>query len=146
MARLGVVGYDLVLRPLSMLLPGHREHRCESSHSSDNVSHGVRVLVTPWTVACRTPPSMGFSRQGYWSRVPLPSPGDLPNSGIELGLPALQADSLLSEPPRKPVKVQPPITLRCNSSAVTTISGHSRTRTEVQLRSQHLGTSLRSSG
>jgi len=40
---------------------------------------------------------MGFSRQGYWSGLPFPSPGDLPNPGIEPGSPALQADSFLSE-------------------------------------------------
>ena len=43
-----------------------------------------------------------FSTQEYWSGVPFPSPGDLPNPGIEPGSPALQADSLLSEPPGKP--------------------------------------------
>ena len=41
---------------------------------------------------------MGFSRQKYWSRLPFPSPGDLPNPGVEPGSPALQADTLLSEP------------------------------------------------
>ena len=45
---------------------------------------------------------MGFSRQGYWSGLPCPPPGDLPNPGIEPRSPALQVDSLLSEPPRKP--------------------------------------------
>ena len=45
---------------------------------------------------------MGFSRQEYWSGVPLPSPGDLPDPGIEAGSPALQADALPSEPPGKP--------------------------------------------
>ena len=44
---------------------------------------------------------MGFSRQVYWSGQPLPSPGDLPDPGIESGSPALQADSLPSEPPRE---------------------------------------------
>ena len=47
---------------------------------------------------------MGFSRQEYWSGLPRPSPGDLPDLGIEPTSPALQADSLLSEPPEKPVK------------------------------------------
>ena len=51
---------------------------------------------SPWTVA---PLSMEFSRQEYWSGFPFPSPGDLPNTGIEPGSLALQADSLLSEPP-----------------------------------------------
>ena len=39
--------------------------------------------ATPWTVACQAPPSMGFSRQEYWSGLPFPSPGDLPDPGIE---------------------------------------------------------------
>ena len=60
-----------------------------------------RVLLfgTPWTVAYQAPQSMEFSRQEYWSGLPFPSPGDLPNPGIEPGSPALQADALLSEPP-----------------------------------------------
>ena len=58
----------------------------------------VRLFATPWTVAYQAPPSMGFSRQECWSGLPLPSPGDLPNPGIEPGSPALQADALLSEP------------------------------------------------
>ena len=62
----------------------------------------VRLFATPWTVAFQAPPSMGFSRQEYWSGVPLPSPGDLPDPGIELGSPSLQADALPSEPPGKP--------------------------------------------
>ena len=63
----------------------------------------VRLLATPWTVAHQAPPSMGFSRREYWSGVPFPSPGDLPNPGIEPGSPALQADTLSSEPPGKPL-------------------------------------------
>ena len=57
----------------------------------------VQLFTTPWTQACHAPPSMEFSRQGYWSELPFPSPGDLPHPGIELMSPALQADSLLSE-------------------------------------------------
>ena len=57
--------------------------------------------VTPWTVAHQAPLSIGFSWQESWIRLPLPSPGDLPNSGIETRSPALQADSLPSEPPGK---------------------------------------------
>ena len=49
----------------------------------------VRLFVTPWTVAYQALPSMGFSRQEYWSGVPLPSPGDLPNPGFEPRSPAL---------------------------------------------------------
>ena len=59
----------------------------------------VQLFATPWTVAYQAPPSMGFSRQECWSGLPFPSPGDLPNPGIEPGSPALQADALLSEPP-----------------------------------------------
>ena len=58
----------------------------------------VRLFATPWTVAYHAPPSMGFSRQEYWSGLLFPSPGDLPNPGIEPRSPALQADALPSEP------------------------------------------------
>ena len=58
----------------------------------------IQLFVTLWTVAHQTPLSMGFSRQEYWSGSLCPSPGDLPNTGIEPGSPALQADSLPSEP------------------------------------------------
>ena len=58
----------------------------------------IQLFATPWTVACQAPLSVGFSRQEYWSGLPFPSPGDLPNPGIEPGSPALQADSLPSEP------------------------------------------------
>ena len=61
----------------------------------------VRLFATPWTVACQAPLFMGFSRQEYWNVLPFPSPGDLPNPGIEPGSPALQADALSSEPPGK---------------------------------------------
>ena len=62
---------------------------------------GVRLFATPWTVAYQASPSMGFSRQDYWSGLPFPSPGDLPNQGIEPGSPALEAGTLTSEPPGK---------------------------------------------
>ena len=62
----------------------------------------VRLFATPWTVAYQAPTSMGFSRQEYWSGVPFPSPGDLPDPGIEPGCPTFQADALTSEPPGKP--------------------------------------------
>ena len=60
------------------------------------------TLCDPVDIACQAPLSMGFSRQEYWSGLPFPSPGDLPNPGIEPGSPALQADALSSEPPGKP--------------------------------------------
>ena len=68
------------------------------------LSHFSRVLLftIPWTVACQAPLSMGFPRQEYWSGLPFPSPGDLPNPEIEPMSPALQADSLPSKPPGKP--------------------------------------------
>ena len=60
----------------------------------------VQLFATQWTVAYQAPLSMGFSRQEYWSRLPFPSPGDLLNPGIKPRLPSLQADSLLSKPPK----------------------------------------------
>jgi len=57
--------------------------------------------VTPRAAACQAPLSMGFSRQEYWSGLPSPPPGHLPNLGIEPRSPALQADYLPSEPPGK---------------------------------------------
>ena len=58
----------------------------------------VWLFVTPWIVAYKAPLSMEFSRQEYWSGLSFPSPGDLPDPGIEPKSPALQADALLSEP------------------------------------------------
>ena len=62
-----------------------------------SLSH-VRLFVTPWTIAYQAPPSMGFSRQEYWSGVPFPSLGNLLDPGIEPGSPTFQADALTSEP------------------------------------------------
>ena len=59
-------------------------------------------FASPWTVALQAPLSLEFSRQEYWSGLPVPSPGDLPDPGIKPGSPALQADSSLSEPLGKP--------------------------------------------
>ena len=70
----------------------------------------VRLFETPWTVTHQAPQSMEFSRQEYWGKkgekkkeywsgLPFPSPGDLPNPRIKPGSPALQADALPSEPP-----------------------------------------------
>ena len=59
----------------------------------------VLLLATHGTAAYQAPPSMGFARQEYWSGLPFPSPGDLPDPGIEHRSPALQADALPSEPP-----------------------------------------------
>ena len=65
----------------------------------------VWLCATPWTVVHQAPLSMGFSRQEYCSGFPFPSPGDLPNPGVEPGSPALQVDSLPSEPQGKPLKL-----------------------------------------
>ena len=66
-----------------------------------SLSH-VRLFVTLWTVVHQAPPSMGFSKQEYWSGLPFPSPGDLPDPGIKPRSPAMQAGALTSEPPGKP--------------------------------------------
>ena len=57
--------------------------------------------MTPWTVVRQASPSVGFSRQEYWSGLSFPSPRDLPDPGIEPRSPALQVDSLPSELPGK---------------------------------------------
>ena len=57
---------------------------------------------TPWTVAYQAPLSMGFLKQEYWSGLPFPSPGDLPDPGIEPTFPALAGGFFTSEPPGKP--------------------------------------------
>ena len=85
--------------------------------------------MTPWTVACQAPQSIGFSRQEYWSGLPFPSPGDLPDPGIEPGTPALQADSLLSELRGKPIvlklKVQLYFLLKTKLNTINALSGFS---------------------
>ena len=63
----------------------------------------VSDSATPWTIARQPPLSMEFSRQEYWSGLPFPSPGDLPIPRIEPESPALQANSLPSEQPGKPI-------------------------------------------
>ena len=63
----------------------------------------VRLFATPWTVVCQAPLSMGFSRQGYWGRLPHPPTGDLLDPGTEPMSPALQVDSLPTEPRGKPL-------------------------------------------
>ena len=65
-------------------------------------------FATPWTVDHQAHLSMEFSRQEYWNRWSFPNPVDLRNAGIKPGSPALQADSLPSEPPGKPVYMSTP--------------------------------------
>ena len=80
-------------------------------------AHIMSFLVTSWTVACQAPLSMGFSRQEYLSALPFPSPTDLPNPGIELGSPELQADSLPTELRGKPVSFVD-VPCSCESAAL----------------------------
>ena len=61
------------------------------------------TLCDPWTIACQAPLSTGFCRQEYWSRLPFPSPGDLPDPGIEPASPALAGRFFTTEPPGKPL-------------------------------------------
>ena len=89
---------------------GEREGHWTSCFSKVRVKSLSRVLLfaTPWTAAYQAPPSMGFSRQECWSGLPFPSPGDLPDPGIEPRSPSLQADALPpSEPPGKFPKFSP---------------------------------------
>ena len=67
------------------------------------IAQSCPTLATHWTVACQAPVSMGILQGRIPEQVAMPSPGDLPNPGIEPQFPALQADPLLSEPPGKPI-------------------------------------------
>ena len=76
---------------------------CVQAKESESVSPLVVSLCGPETVALQAPLSVKFSSQEYWSGLPFPPPGNLPDPGIESWSPALQADSLPSEPPGKPL-------------------------------------------
>ena len=89
---------DAYSQPPRWALQAAALQRCVKLLSRD------QLFATPWTVAYQAPSSMGFSRQEYWSGLPFPSPGDLPNPGTEPGSSALQADALPSEPPRKTIR------------------------------------------
>ena len=73
-----------ILIPYTHLPPPYPIHQVKVKSLSR-----VRLFASPWTVAYQDPPSMGFSRQEYWSGLPFPSPGDLPDPGIEPGSPTL---------------------------------------------------------
>ena len=88
--------------------PLSRHHGPCSEYCEVKSLSRVQLFATPWTVAHQAPLSMGFSRQEYWSGVPFPSPGDLPNTGTEPRSPALQANSLPAEPQGKPSFKAPP--------------------------------------
>ena len=82
----------------------------------------VRLFATPWTVTYQAPQSMGFSRQENWSGLPFPSPGDLPNPGIEPGSPALQTDALPSEPLNNNINAFKVVGLELNDGGKTALS------------------------
>ena len=95
----------MVPRPSASSSPGillEMENRPTPSLLSQKVTvkllSRVRHFAAPWTVAYQASPSMGFSRQEYWSELPFPSPGDFPDPEIKLQSSALEADALTSEP------------------------------------------------
>ena len=69
---------------------------------SSLVAKSCPTFATPWTIALQVPLSVGFSRQEYWSGLAFPSPGDLPDPGIEPVSPALTGSFFTTEPPGKP--------------------------------------------
>ena len=99
------------IEPVSPMSPDRKKDSSPLSHleSLQNdcavlclVAQSCPTLCTPWTEAHQAPLSMGFSRQEYWSGLSCPPPGDMPNPGVKPRSPALQADSLPSEPLGKP--------------------------------------------
>ena len=95
-----------------IFFPPSSQTKCLNQATLEKDSEGSRILLllfshsvmsnsflTPWTIACKVPLSMEFSRQEYWSGLPFPSLGDLPDPGTKPASLALQADSLLSKPP-----------------------------------------------
>ena len=83
---------------------GNKQGARREGESESEVAQLCPTLGTPWTIAYQAPLSMGFSRLEYWSGLPFPSPGDLPDPGIEPRSPILEADALTSEPPEKQAK------------------------------------------
>ena len=90
---LGLLPTSLTLGRKGITSLGCMAHFYSNLSEVKSLSH-VQLFASPWTVAYQDPPSMGFSRQECWSGLPFPSPGDLPNPGIEPGSPILQADAL----------------------------------------------------
>ena len=97
---------DTEIKPASLALtgrfftPGPPGKPCDYSESE--ITQPCLTLCYPMDYSQQAPASMGFSRQEYWSGLPFPSPGDLPNPGIEPGSPALQTDASPYKPPGKP--------------------------------------------
>ena len=85
--------------PVSVMLTIHKGAVSEARRKVKVCLSVVSDSATPWTVARQSPLSMGFSRQEYWSGLPWPPPGDLPDPGIEPWSPVLQADSLPDSEP-----------------------------------------------
>ena len=89
----------ILLKLLKYLLMQFNLNVCVSKGGGcDLVSMSCPTFETLWTAAHQSPPSVGFSRQEYWSGLAFPSPGDLPNPGVEPRSPALQTDASPSEP------------------------------------------------
>ena len=91
--------------PMDCSLPGSSTHGIFQARVLEwgAIASHVQFFATPWTVACRAPLSMGILQARILDWLPCPPPGDLPNAGVESMSPALLADSLLSEPPGKPL-------------------------------------------
>ena len=87
--------------PQWAVFPSHPHLIQGSARMSVAPNKGVMLFGTTWTLVCQAPLSMEFSRHEYWSGLPFPSPGNLPYPGIKPRSPALQADSLSSEPLKK---------------------------------------------
>ena len=81
---------------------------CKLDNGGGFIAQSCLTLAALWTAAHQPPLSMGFSRQEYWSGLPFPSPGDLPDPGIKPRSPALQADSLPTELWGKPTNEKLP--------------------------------------
>ena len=87
--------------------------KCMKGKSESEVAQSCQLLVTPWTSAYQAPLSMAFPRQKYWSGLPFPSPGNLPDPGIELMSPVLAGGFFTTEPPGKPVVVYTEVEIQC---------------------------------
>ena len=98
------------------------------------LSH-VWLFVTPWTVVCQAPLSIGFSTQKYWNGLPSPPPGDLFNPGIEPASPALWSDSLSAEPPGNP---QPWMRQRYSFSSLISLNQLKATLSSVGANKPHV--------
>ena len=92
--------HRLVKKLFSFLLP-HGHLRVLKVVVVESLS-GVQFFATLWTVAQKTPLSMEFTRQEYWSKLPFPPPGDLPDPGIKPTSSALAGEFFITEPPGKP--------------------------------------------